>query len=313
MLLHDREHLRHRSQLPRRVRADLATRRAARPARRAPAHRHLPRRQRHARLSSSCPTPTRSAPPTLPGLPVGFHLPDLGRQLHAASRASFSCAAGCAAASPPRCSTPILIPSTMMPPRRPGSRHHQPRKARVLADAVRTAARRSAPTQSSTASTSATIAQNWLDLRAERSLSRFDQRHLLNLQIAIHQRRGTRRRNADEWLARPAAKGVDRRSPQFTAGTGLPETPIYLAAVPALDSPAPSGPTSPAPRSMSRATGRASQPSGLHRACARASGELPASNSITGPDQFTLDARSRAPSAPARASTSMLAWTPPTC
>ncbi len=76
----------------------------------------------------------------------------------------------------------------------------------------------------------ATIAQNWLNLRAERSLSAFDQRHLLNVQVQYTTGMGLdggtlfggwRGTVLKEWTA----------SMVITAGSGLPETPIYLAAV----------------------------------------------------------------------------------
>ncbi len=76
-----------------------------------------------------------------------------------------------------------------------------------------------------------TIAQNWLDLRAERSLSTFDQRHVvsLNMQystgVGLHGGTlfsGWRGRLFKDWTV----------TSQFNAGTGLPETPIFLAAVP---------------------------------------------------------------------------------
>jgi hypothetical protein len=74
------------------------------------------------------------------------------------------------------------------------------------------------------------IAQNWLDLNAERGLSTFDQRHLLNAQIQYTSGMGLgggtllggwRGRLLKEWTV----------SNQIVAGSGLPETPIYFAAV----------------------------------------------------------------------------------
>jgi hypothetical protein len=78
---------------------------------------------------------------------------------------------------------------------------------------------------------SATIAQNWLNLRAERSLSTFDQRHLLNASVQYTSgqglgggtlMRGWRGTLLKEWTVLTS----------ITAGSGLPETPILLAAVP---------------------------------------------------------------------------------
>jgi hypothetical protein len=76
----------------------------------------------------------------------------------------------------------------------------------------------------------ATIAQNWLNLRAERGLSTFDQRNLLNAQVQYTTGMGIgggtllggwRGTLLKEWTAAAI----------ITAGSGLPQTPIYLAAV----------------------------------------------------------------------------------
>jgi hypothetical protein len=76
-----------------------------------------------------------------------------------------------------------------------------------------------------------TIAQNWLDLSAERGLSTFDQRHLLNLQMQYTTGMGIGGKTLwsgwkgtlfKEWTCLT----------QVTVGSGLPQTPIYLAAVP---------------------------------------------------------------------------------
>ena len=83
----------------------------------------------------------------------------------------------------------------------------------------------------SQAGAGATVAQNWLDLRAERGLSTFDQRQLLNVQFQYTTgmgmggrslRSGWRGRILKEWTL----------ISQITSGTGLPETPIFLATVP---------------------------------------------------------------------------------
>jgi hypothetical protein len=77
----------------------------------------------------------------------------------------------------------------------------------------------------------AVVAQNWLDLSAERGLSNFDQRHLLNAQVQYTTGMGLgggallggwRGALFKEWTV----------STQITAGSGLPLTPIYLTAVP---------------------------------------------------------------------------------
>lgn len=76
-----------------------------------------------------------------------------------------------------------------------------------------------------------TIAQNWLDLQAERSRSSFDQRHLFKLTFQYTSGTGIgggtlltgwRGRLLKQWTL----------SSSFTAGSGLPQTPVYLSTVP---------------------------------------------------------------------------------
>ena len=86
--------------------------------------------------------------------------------------------------------------------------------------------------QSASLSTpSATAAQNWLDPRAERALSGFDQRQLVNAQAQYTSGQGLgggtllggwRGKALKEWTV----IGI------VSFGTGLPETPLYPAAVP---------------------------------------------------------------------------------
>jgi hypothetical protein len=75
---------------------------------------------------------------------------------------------------------------------------------------------------------SASIAQNWLNLRAERGLSTFDQRHLLTTNIQYTTGMG---KGGGTLLS--GWRGVVYKewtvSAQIVAGTGLPETPVYLA------------------------------------------------------------------------------------
>jgi len=67
----------------------------------------------------------------------------------------------------------------------------------------------------------ASVAQNWLDLRAERGLSNFDQRHLFTVQTQYSSfaRRGLLLR---DWTL----------TTDLTAGSGLPLNPVFPAAVP---------------------------------------------------------------------------------
>ncbi len=73
-------------------------------------------------------------------------------------------------------------------------------------------------------------AQNWLDLKAERSLSNFDQRHLLTLQMQYTTGMGLAGGSLlSGW--RGALLKEWTFFTQISAGSGLPQTPIYLAAV----------------------------------------------------------------------------------
>ncbi len=131
------------------------------------------------------------------------------------------------------------------------------------------------------------IAQNWLNPRAERALSTFDQRHLLSVQAQYTSgqglgggdlMRGWSGRLLKEWTVLT----------QVTAGTGMPETPTYLAAVPGTGftgtiRPNPTG----APIYNSSA--------GAHLNAAAYAAPLTGQwgtagrDSITGPSQFSLD------------------------
>jgi hypothetical protein len=92
------------------------------------------------------------------------------------------------------------------------------------------------PAQDSASSAAATgrqglqIAQNWLRPGAERSLSNFDQRHVVSLQFQYSTGMGTR-----GGMLLSGWKGALWKewsfASQISAGSGLPETPIYLAPV----------------------------------------------------------------------------------
>lgn len=66
-----------------------------------------------------------------------------------------------------------------------------------------------------------TVAQNWLDLRGERGLSNFDQRHLLSATTQYSSGAKLRNRLVKDWTL----------TTQTTYGSGLPLTPTYFAAV----------------------------------------------------------------------------------
>jgi hypothetical protein len=142
----------------------------------------------------------------------------------------------------------------------------------------------------STPTTSPTpiIAQNWLDLRAERSLSSFDQRHLLSLQLQYTTGMGM----AGGTLLSGWKSALFREwtfATEVSAGSGLPLTPIYLAAVPGTGI---TGTIRP------QYTGAPlySPPPGLYLNPAAYLAPIPGQwgnagrNTITGPSQFSLNA-----------------------
>ena len=140
----------------------------------------------------------------------------------------------------------------------------------------------------STNQSSPAIAQNWLDLRAERGLSTFDQRHLLSAQLQYTTGMGLK----GETLLR-GWKGALFKEwtllTQITVGSGLPQSPIYLAAVPGT------GVTGSIRPNYTGAPLYAA-PRGLSLNPAAYTEPLPGEwgdagrNSIIGPAQFTLNA-----------------------
>jgi len=132
------------------------------------------------------------------------------------------------------------------------------------------------------------IAQNWLDLRAERALSNFDQRHLLNFQAQYSTGVGVgggtllsgwRGALFKDWTVTTG----------LTAGSGLPATPMIVAAVQGTGVTGPLRPqytgasvdTAPAGLFLNPAA-YTTPPSGQWGNAGR--------NTITGPSQFTLNA-----------------------
>ena len=143
-------------------------------------------------------------------------------------------------------------------------------------------------TTSGASQSSPTIAQNWLDLTAERGLSTFDQRHLLNGLLQYTTGMGL----GGEPLLR-GWKGALFKEwtflTQISVGSGLPQTPIYLAAVPGT------GVTGTIRPDYTGAPLYAA-PSGLSLNPGAYAVPLPGQwgnagrNSIIGPAQFTLNA-----------------------
>ncbi|MGA2736595.1 MAG: carboxypeptidase regulatory-like domain-containing protein [Bryobacteraceae bacterium] len=131
-----------------------------------------------------------------------------------------------------------------------------------------------------TGPSSLAIAQNWLDLSAERGLSTFDQRHLLSLQMQYTTGMGT---GGGTLLT--GWKGALFKEWNFastiTAGSGLPETPIYLAPVLGTGFTGTIRPDYTGGPSLSPASYIAPLPGQWGNA---------GRDSITGPAQFTLNA-----------------------
>jgi hypothetical protein len=132
-----------------------------------------------------------------------------------------------------------------------------------------------------------TIAQNWLNLKAERGLSTFDQRHLVNasLQYTSGQglgggslMRGWRGTLLKEWTVVTT----------ISAGSGLPETPILLATVPGTGF---SGTIRPDRTTEPVYAGRGLNHLSTAAYVAPAAGQWgdAGRDSIEGPDQFTMN------------------------
>ena len=136
-------------------------------------------------------------------------------------------------------------------------------------------------------STNDQIAQDWLNLPAERSLSAFDQRHLLALQAQYTTGQGLegntllggwRGRALKEWTLLT----------QLTVGTGLPETPIFPATVPGTGSIGSLRPDLTGAPIYAGQNSAHLNPSAFTAPAAGAWGTA-GRNSITGPNTFRLD------------------------
>jgi trimeric autotransporter adhesin len=144
-----------------------------------------------------------------------------------------------------------------------------------------------AGTTTQSAATTAAIAQNWLNLHAERSLSNFDQRHLLNLQAQYTSGEGLGGGTLmSGWPGRLLKEWTVVGT--TVIGSGLPETPVYLAAVPGTGF---TGTIRPDPTGANISLSRANQHLNPAAYAAPLTGQWGTAgrNSITGPGQFTLD------------------------
>jgi hypothetical protein len=141
--------------------------------------------------------------------------------------------------------------------------------------------------QSSQSQAAPFIAQNWLNLSADRALSSFDQRHVLNAQLQYSSGTGLRGGTLLSGWRGTAVKEWTMVS-TITAATGLPETPLYPATI------AGTGFTGYRPNYTGAPLYNA--PNGLFLNPAAFSAPTPGQwgnagrDSITGPNQFTLNA-----------------------
>lgn len=132
------------------------------------------------------------------------------------------------------------------------------------------------------------IAQNWRDTGSERSRSNFDQRHLLTAQVQYTSGvglsggsflNGWKGRLLKEWSL----------ATQITAGSGLPQTPVYLAAVEGTGVTGTIRPDYTGAALYDAAPGHFLNPAAYSTPKPGAWGTA-GRNTITGPSQFTLSA-----------------------
>jgi hypothetical protein len=143
------------------------------------------------------------------------------------------------------------------------------------------------PGENTPSTPSPTVAQDWLNLNAERGLSTFDQRNLVKASLQYTTgmglggdtlMSGRKGRYLKEWTVMM----------QFSAGSGLPETPVFLATVPGTGV---TGSIRPDRTSAPLYNG----PQGFFLNSAAYTAPAPGQwgtarrNSITGPDQLSLN------------------------
>jgi hypothetical protein len=142
-------------------------------------------------------------------------------------------------------------------------------------------------TLSSAQPQTAAVAQDWLNLRAERSLSSFDQRHLLNVQAQYTTGQGLEGGTLlGGWPGRLLKEWT--LLTRINAGTGLPETPLYPAVVPGTGWIGPLRPSlTGSPIYISN--GNTHLNAAAYTSPASGTWGTAGRNSITGPNTFSLD------------------------
>jgi hypothetical protein len=132
------------------------------------------------------------------------------------------------------------------------------------------------------------IAQNWLNLAAERGLSNFDQRHLLTAQVQYTTGIGVGGGTLLRGWKGAAYKGWTFIT-NITAGSGMPLTPVYVAAVRNTGVTGSIRPDYTGAPVYAAPAGRFLNPAAYTAAAAGLWGNA-GRNSIAGPDQFALNA-----------------------
>lgn len=145
-----------------------------------------------------------------------------------------------------------------------------------------------APGATSAAANAATMAQNWRDLGAERGPSNFDQRNLLKATFQYTTGMGLGGGTLlHGWLARIYKEWTIRGV--ITAGSGLPETPVYLAAVNGTGFTGSIRPDRTGAPIYAAPPGRSLNPN-AYTAPKKGQWGTAGRNSIVGPDQFSFNA-----------------------
>ena len=131
------------------------------------------------------------------------------------------------------------------------------------------------------------IAQNWRDLKAERALSTFDQRHLLNVQAQYTSGSGVFGSNIlggwkGAFLKQWTLTGL------MTIGSGMPLTPVYAAVVPGTGRTGSMRPSLTGSSVTDAPAGLFLNPAAYQAPAAGEWGNAQR-NSITGPGQFSLN------------------------
>ena len=132
------------------------------------------------------------------------------------------------------------------------------------------------------------IAQNWLNLAAERGLSNFDQRHLATVQVQYTTGIGVRGGTLLRGWKGAAYKGWTLIA-NITAGSGMPLTPVYIAAAGTTGVTGSIRPDYTGAPVYAAPQGRFLNPAAYAVAAAGRWGDA-GRNSITGPGQFAVNA-----------------------